>query len=274
MVLYFVARPYILFFETWNMLYTRRYNIKYNIEINTRDYGILNSFFQREGLYFAAIYDNRIVQNTQGMQTDETEHLEYGIDINGVKNGLTFEYNYDAKRAQQQLMKVFPDEGLFPINKTTTVETSEALKSPRGERLLLSQWNDETEETEILESDLFNNIDWNLIRFQLDDDVFVKVNFHLKSRTTELEFKIEWLSPKVARKDAIERRLVEVPLELMALIQYKVERALVSMFNQEKVDDHIIDCRFESINHTSSECAPDIIQMVRDAKNDLKQEEE
>ena len=254
-----------------NMLYTRRYNIEYNIEINSRDYGILNSFFQREGLYFAAVYDSRIKQNTQGMQTDERHEQEYGITLNGVKDGLTFDYHHDAKKAQEQLIKIFPDEGLFPISTKTIVETSEALKSPRGERLLLSQWNDETEETEILESELFNDIEWHTIRFQLDDDVFVKVDFHMKSRTTALEFNIEWLSPKVARKDAIERRLVEVPLELMALIQYKVERALVSMFNQEMVDDHVIDCRFESINHTSSECAPDIIQMVRDAKNDLKQ---
>jgi len=166
---------------------------------------------------------------------------------------------------------------LFPIDTITTTTEEKDLVSMRGECVVLSQWNEETERTELLtphrenDSDLFLDYNWYGSSFSLGDDTIVRVKFYQKMDCVKLEFIIEWNTERVARKDAIERRLVEKPLELMSLIILKVETALQGQFGNDSINDAVIDCKFESINHTSSECSPDIIQMVKDAKNELKQ---
>ena len=264
------------------MLYKRKYTIEYDIKMQGKDNRMLNLLFEREGIYLGNTYDSEMLQNTQGIQTvTHTENL-YGITLNGVKHGLTFEYGSDARKAQSQLVKIFPDDGLFPIDTITTKTEEKDLVGMRGECVVLSQWNEETERRELLTPhrendsgfkpyDLFLDYNWYGSSFNLGDDTIVKVRFYPKMTCTKLEFEIQWNAERVARKDAIERRLVEKPLDLMSLIILKVETALQSQFGDDSINDTIVDCKFESINHTSSECSPDIIQMVKDAKNELKQ---
>lgn len=257
-----------------NMIYTRKYNIEYEIKMKDKDGKILNSLFEQEGLYLASTYDTRIIQDTQGLQTITHTDKMYGITLNNVKHGLTFEYQSDARKAQEQLIKVFPDGGIFPIDTIETKSEETDLMDMRGECILLTQWNTEEDRLETLDEDMTLGISWYPIRYLLEDDVELKATFYPKGSNTILSFEIKWESNKVARKDAIERRLVDRPLGLMALIQLKVENALRSQFDHDKVNNPTIDCKFESINFTSSECSPDIIQMVRDAKEQLKQQEE
>jgi hypothetical protein len=79
-----------------------------------------------------------------------------------------------------------------------------------------------------------------------------------------LTFKMWYDAEGIEKKDAIEQRLVTDPLQLMGQIQAVVERTLVFMgFN---TDDPTIDCHFRCLNESKSECAPDIIAMVRAEK--------
>ena len=84
-----------------------------------------------------------------------------------------------------------------------------------------------------------------------------------------LDFTIEWNPSKVQRKDAIESALVDLTVNDMGRIQKIVEDNLHIM----KWDNEspTIDCHFDAKTETRSECAPDIIQRVRDAR---KQEDE
>ena len=254
------------------MLYTRKYAIEYDITMNGKDNRTLNSLFQREGVYLAGKYDGKIHQDTQGLQTVTHTETMYAITLNGVEHGLTFEYGSDARKAQSQLVKIFPDEGLFPIDSIETTSEETDLMPMAGENVVLSQWNDETEEVEVLESELYDSFSFYGCYYKLGEDTTMNVKFNQKVNTVKLIFEIEWQADKVARKDAIERRLVERPLELMSLIILKVENALQSQYGIDSTVNQTVDCKFESINHTSSECSPDIIQMVKDAKNELKQQ--
>lgn len=254
------------------MLYTRKYAIEYNITMNGKDNRTLNSLFQREGIYLSGKYEGKMLQNTQGLQTMKHTEIIYAITLNGVEHGLTFDYQSDARKAQEQLIKIFPDGGLFPIDTIETTEEDTDLMPMAGENIVLSQWNDETQECEVLESELFERFSFYGCHYKLGDDTQLNVKFNQKYNTVQLIFDITWDTDKVARKDAIERRLVDKPLDLMSLIILKVENALQSQFGVDSTINQTVDCKFESINHTSSECSPDIIQMVKDAKNELKQQ--
>lgn len=250
------------------MRYTRKYNVAYICKMKADDNHRLNSILDTNGVYMAESYDSQIIQNTQGLQTEINEETTYGIDVNGIENGLTFDYNTDARHTQKQLMSIFPDGGLFPINKITEATEETRLKSIRGPNVILSKWNEEEEVVEI-DNTLHEGYDFMLKEYTLEDDVKVRVKLEIGYNAVLLQFDILWDANRVARKDVIEKRLVNIPLELMAYIQHKIEQSLVTNFNKDIIKDPTITCKFESINFTESECAPDIIDMVRKAKEEL-----
>ena len=99
-----------------------------------------------------------------------------------------------------------------------------------------------------------------------------------KARYNILAFTITWEPKDVQRKDAIEKWLVQYPLSIIAHIQAKYEQILMeSNMDEEKYtsaffEDVTIDCHFDAISESRSECTPDIIKQVRDAKNAKKME--
>ena len=99
-----------------------------------------------------------------------------------------------------------------------------------------------------------------------------------KGRYNILAFTITWEPKDVQRKDAIEKWLVQYPLSVIAHFQAKYEQILMeSNMDEEKYtsaffEDVTIDCHFDAISESRSECTPDIIKQVRDAKNAKKME--
>ena len=99
-----------------------------------------------------------------------------------------------------------------------------------------------------------------------------------KDRYNILAFTITWEPKDVQRKDAIEKWLVQYPLSIIAHFQAKYEQILMeSNMDEEKYtpaffEDVTIDCHFDAISESRSECTPDIIKQVRDAKNAKKME--
>ena len=86
----------------------------------------------------------------------------------------------------------------------------------------------------------------------------------------KLKFKTSWKPTSVQRKETIEKVMVDTPLNDMAKIQKVVESRLkLKKFGKYDVDNATIDCRFDALTASTSECAPDIIAKVREAKNNL-----
>ena len=97
------------------------------------------------------------------------------------------------------------------------------------------------------------------------------------ARCTVLSFTITWDSKTIQRKDAIEQWLVQYPLSIIAHIQAKFEKVIAENGDKETYTDGFfenveIDCHFDAISESRSECTPDIIKQVRDAKNAKKME--
>ena len=79
-----------------------------------------------------------------------------------------------------------------------------------------------------------------------------------------LEFKITWSPEKTQKKVMIEEALVDIVLGDMNLMTTTLERILKAKkdwgWDGEEVD---IDCHFNAITNRRSDCAPDIVAMVR-----------
>jgi len=92
-----------------------------------------------------------------------------------------------------------------------------------------------------------------------------------------LAFTITWDSKSIQRKDSIEQWLVQYPLSIIAHFQAKYEKVIAENGDQEIYTNEFfenveIDCHFDAISESRSECTPDIIKQVRDAKNAKKME--
>ena len=107
------------------------------------------------------------------------------------------------------------------------------------------------------------------------EDVRVMTKFSPSWRKTHLQFVITWTTDKIANKTDIEKNCVDAPLELMAYVQATVERLLLECgFDSRTIDDAMIDCHFDAKSESRSECTPDILAKVREAKRKVMESEE
>ena len=81
-----------------------------------------------------------------------------------------------------------------------------------------------------------------------------------------LQFKVFLHAESVMRTDAIEEAMVETPLKDMGLIQALVESRLRLKKFGFDTEDVTIDCHFDAKTESRSECTPDIIKQVREAR--------
>ena len=86
-------------------------------------------------------------------------------------------------------------------------------------------------------------------------------------KTLELKFVIIWNSEKVQRKEVIEKMMVDGVVADMGKIQAVVESRLKLKKFGYDVENPSIDCHFDAITESRSECTPDIIAQVREARN-------
>lgn len=84
-----------------------------------------------------------------------------------------------------------------------------------------------------------------------------------------LVFEVTWHCDTIQRKEAIEENMVDLVLKDMGIIQAIFEgRLKLKQFNRD-VDDVTIDCHFDAKTESRSECTPDIIKQVRDARKGI-----
>jgi hypothetical protein len=102
-----------------------------------------------------------------------------------------------------------------------------------------------------------------------EDNLKMEIALDNSSRGLRLKFTITWKPEKVQRKDSIEMRMVEEVLNDMAFIQSIIEGRLKLKKYGIKVKDAEINCHFDAKTESRSECAPDIVNRVREAKKAL-----
>jgi hypothetical protein len=102
------------------------------------------------------------------------------------------------------------------------------------------------------------------------NQVSMKINIIKLYTTLVLEFTITWEANRVQRGTKIEDMLVNQPLSDMGQIQNILESVLENTYKFTR--EPIIDCKFNAITESTSECAPDIIARVRNARKGSEEE--
>lgn len=100
--------------------------------------------------------------------------------------------------------------------------------------------------------------------YEYDNEVIMKVTYFNDYSGIGIDFEITWVSDKIQRKETIEEMVVETPLSDMGKIQSIFENALADY--TEVAEYPQIDCHFDAKTESRSECTPDIIKQVRDAR--------
>ena len=84
------------------------------------------------------------------------------------------------------------------------------------------------------------------------------------NRDLSVRFSMSWTPTRVQKKENIEDMLVNKPLDDMGLVQRHIEKNLSILGWDEEQPE--IDCHFTHNTFSKSECAPDIVKRVRDAR--------
>ena len=86
----------------------------------------------------------------------------------------------------------------------------------------------------------------------------------------KLKFTIIWNVDSVQRKEQIEEAMVELVMADMGKIQNTIEgRMKLKKFGVD-TEAVVIDCHFDAKTESRSECTPDIISQVRNARKGIE----
>lgn len=178
-------------------------------------------------------------------------------------NGLGFTANHQ----NNDDLRTFDNETTstrVAFEKTKAESTRTVEQQPQGAYLICGG--------EFSGNPMFDNIGYRPDGFTLavvgDDDerhTFIRATLSIGAYgPPTLSFKMWYDADSIENKTVIEQRLVIDPLSLMGQIQATVERCMA--FLGVNTEDPVVDCEFKCLNESKSECAPDIIAMVRAEK--------
>ena len=187
---------------------------------------------------------------TYGKQTKTTETKIYTV-VNS-RNKVVYGDSYVSIRddAFNQISKVYKVSKSSYVDTVTKTEWVE----PAGQRLSLRN--------EDADAEITTNYHRN---YSYENGVDMKVTYYNDYLGIGVEFEITWETDKIQRKEAIEKMVVETPLRDMGRIQKIFERALA---HYTDIDENpVIDCHFDAKTESRSECTPDVIKLVREARN-------
>lgn len=233
------------------MTYERTMEIKYaETELTDMDMRKLAHDLQQEGLNMVDWGNDNVLQ--YGFKPITSKDKYYVV--KNSRGKIVFSSKYQSTRNDvfdqiKEFYKVTKDI----VRSEVTIE---GWVKPNGNRLSLV---DETNKYRIV-TDYAGNYYYEEEAVQM----LVKINNSTYQGFT-LEILTTWKTDKIQKADFIKQRLVELPLEEVGKIQTILESCLS---DYREVPEHPeINCHFDAKTQTTSECSPDIIKLVREARN-------
>tara|TARA_R110002020_G_scaffold53057_5_gene148751 strand:+ start:3720 stop:4439 length:720 start_codon:yes stop_codon:yes gene_type:complete len=233
--------------------YQRNMSINYGKQLDTVDFNKLSAELSKKGLYLTDHWEAVDEENGYGYNEVTEDNTVYQVVLDG-ETLMTCDWNVDAHR----VVKAF--KSLHPTIESRAVRTEVTTKRwvrPEGNVL---QFGIE------LDGTVANFDNWGRNKVMYDGSVNMTVYLYNNSLGLSLEFQINWECDTVQRKEAIEDAMVELPLKDMGLIQSIVEGRIKTKQFGFNVEDVQIDCHFDAKTESRSECTPDIIKQVREAR--------
>ena len=200
----------------------------------------------------------------------ETEKTEYGFNAKEITTEshvilnsagrvvISCEYPFQRNKIFEQI------KHFWKVTKDcrTVTETSEVWEEAVGDRLVLD------EELSTADNVVYGT---HANNYRYSDALGMEVTLTYMTWLNEIElvFAIRWKVDRVQPTNLIEERVVETPLKDMSTIQAKVEDVLKTL--GKDVSTPTIDCTFEAITNSKSECTPETIGKLREMKNSKRE---
>lgn len=175
---------------------------------------------------------------------------------------MTTNYECDADDVVNAFANII--EGIVS-EETTTISKKKQWAEPEGTYVAIS--NDVG-----LDGKSQNLNQWGSNHLLYDNETKMTTRVVNDYSGLKLIFCITWEVDTIQRKDKIEEAMVEKVMTDMGQIQAAFEgRIKLKKFGYD-VEDVDINCHFDVKTESRSECTPDIIKQVRDARTKMKEE--
>jgi len=220
--------------------------------MNELDFNKLNGALAEKGVYLIDSF-SRVDTDNYGYVHVEENTTVYGIVIENEVQ-FTVDWESDAKIITDGLYNLHKDCHYNEIN--TTVKTQKWAE-PEGTQLQFTIPLD----GEVQNFDCWGN---NHILYENGAKMYAFLENDYIGMV--LRFRVVWEQENVQRKEAIEDAMVQTVLNDMGKIQKAVESRLKLKKFGYNVEEVGIDCHFDAKTESRSECAPDIIKQVREAR--------
>ena len=240
--------------------YKRKVEFIYGNKMDDLTFRKLGAELQKNGLTIISMFRDNA---EYGFKEVATTNPTYDVFIADKTVG-SFKLSHDAREAVRMLEKLI-DERPIDSRLVSNTTVKKQWKEIFGDILMVDK---KTIKLEGTQSQYWDRD----ITYVLDVDEVVKMNatFNNSNSGLKLTFEITWKPENIQRKEAIEEKMVNTTLNDMATIQRVIEKKIkLKKFGSYDISEPTINCKFDAMTHTSSECAPDIIQKVRDAKKSL-----
>ena len=226
--------------------------INYGNKLYSTDFNKLSGALAEKGVYLTDSYSSIDTENYGFVPITETTTV-YGIVIDD-ETQFTVDYRSDAKIIVDGLKDLHPD---IEYNEVQTTTTTTKWAEPEGHTLSFGI---------DLDGEIQNFDEWGLNHIAYSNGAKMYSYLDNDYSGMVLRFRVVWEQENVQRKEAIEDAMVQTVLNDMGKIQKLVEgRLKLKKFGYD-VEDVAIDCHFDAKTESRSECTPDIIKQVREAR--------
>ena len=227
--------------------------INYGRKLADLDYKKLCGELSKKEMYVCGNYDN-YTNNDYGFTEVTKTKTSYAIHSTQESNIMSVHYGSDARAIVEGLGHLIDGLDYEQINTETTKKD---WATPEGSYIVF-MGNKDGKNT---------NLDcWGENELEYDNGAIMQIRLSNGYEGLRLIFTIVWEVETIQRKDKIEEAMVQTVMADMGKIQAIVEgRMNLKKFDidTENVD---IDCHFDAKTESRSECTPDIIKQVREAR--------
>lgn len=233
-----------------DITYERTIEMNYGTKLSDTMYAKLAHKLQEKGISIIGRWENR--PPVYGFNPVEKTLKQYVITLHG-KDVFITKYLQDAKDAFNAFAPLIEE-----LQEETRETTTTTKKWVEADGYLL---------------DIDFELDGNQVEYysreiQYDDNLGMETQLLNGSQGLILKFIVRWKPDGIQRKEAIESRMVDEVLNDMGLIQGTVEGRMKLKQFEIDVDNAEINCHFDAKTESRSECTPDIINRVKEAKRD------
>jgi hypothetical protein len=238
-------------------------SFEYNGELTDSDFSKLSADLHKKGVSMTGGYKYGISldESDYGFNTVTQTNYRHRVLIND-DTILNVSYKSDAKAAFEGLNQYFDGNAEYTISMVQDKEETSTKEwiEPEGRYCNIRVAG--------IDGKLVDKAH-NCLVYELEDGEEVIVETWIERVSygnIRMTFKTIWSTKSIKRKEAIEATMIDLPLKDMGLITKTVEGRLKLKKYPVKVDNVEINCHFDAKTESRSECTPDIINKVREAR--------